>query len=64
MIFTEEEAIKERQWADDKKYHAARFAWKNQNRYIPSGKLNWRQWWEKMFSDNLMDYAMKKKKDG
>lgn len=55
-------------WAEQKKYYAARSVWRKRFQTVPSGRhnKNWGQWFEKMFGENLDDYAkrMAKKKPG
>lgn len=60
MTYTEEE---EKALAEHKKYCAARFAWKNRKHTTTKGS-KWDAWFEKMFGENLYDYAkrMSKKK--
>lgn len=57
-------AEQERQWAEDKKLHAARWAWRNRRRYTPQ-RITWERWFEKKFGEPLQKYAerMIKEKD-
>tara|TARA_B100000497_G_scaffold125504_1_gene162102 strand:+ start:1583 stop:1789 length:207 start_codon:yes stop_codon:yes gene_type:complete len=68
VIFTKEEQEREDMWAQQKKYYAARSVWRKRFQTVPSGRhnKNWGQWFEKMFGENLDDYAkrMAKKKPG
>ena len=50
--------------AEQKMYHAARFAWKKRKELTPKG-VKWDVWFEKMFGENLYKYAerMAKKKE-
>ena len=57
MIFTKAEQQKEDLWAQQKKYHAARMTWKRRMQIVPSGRRTWAQWFEKMFGENLEEYA-------
>jgi len=57
VIFTEEDLAKENVWAAQKKYYAARMTWKRRMQIVPSGRRTWAQWFEKMFGENLEEYA-------
>jgi len=57
VIFSKEDQAKEDQWADQKKYYAARMTWKRRMQIVPSGRRTWAQWFEKMFGENLEEYA-------
>ena len=59
VIFTEEEQKKEDLWAQQKKYHAARYVWKKRFNEVPSGRhgKTWGQWFEKMFGESIELYA-------
>ena len=47
---------KERSWEEQKKLHAARFAWRRRTQRTPKG-VKWDAWFEKMFGENLYEYA-------
>ena len=44
------------------KYHAARYVWKKRRITVPRKKITWHVWWDKMFKDDLLDYAERNKK--
>ena len=54
----------EQDWTEQKKYYAARSAWKKRLKRTPRG-IRWDAWFEKMFGENLYEYAerMAKKKE-
>ena len=63
MISTKEQEAK---WAEEKKYHAARWVWVRRRARTPKTMVTWEQWWEKMFQDNYREYTdkqMAKKKE-
>jgi hypothetical protein len=60
VIYTKEE---EQELAEQKKYHAARFAWKKRKELTPKGVIKWDAWFEKMFGENLYEYAERKAKE-
>ena len=60
MIYTKEE---EQELAEQKKYHAAKFAWKKRKELTPKGVIKWDAWFEKMFGENLYEYAERKAKE-
>ena len=45
------------------KYHAARYVWKKRRETVPRKKISWHAWWDKMFKDDLLDYAVRNKKN-
>jgi hypothetical protein len=49
----------EKQWAEEKKYYAARFVWRRRGQRTPSRRYTWQQWWEKKFDDNYRQYTQK-----
>ena len=57
MISTEDEL------QEQKKYHAARFVWKRRRNRTPNKQVMWQAWFEKMFGENLDDYAKRKAKE-
>lgn len=57
--FTKEEAKQERQWAEDKKYHAARSVWIKQRHMTPKRRITWARWFERMFGEPLEQYAQR-----
>ena len=59
MTYTEHE---EQEMAEQKKYYAARYAWKKRKDLTPKG-IKWDVWFEKMFGENLYDYAERKSKE-
>jgi len=63
VIFTKEEQQQEALWAEQKKYHAARMAWRRRTRMVPSGKRSWAQWFRKMFGERLEVYARRMAKN-
>ena len=63
MVLTPEDEAREKRWADDLKYHAARGIWFKRNERTPSGKSTWLMWLEKKFSDSYMDYVAAKKEE-
>jgi len=58
---TEEEQAQEKQWAEDIKYHAARWCWKRRGhatpRSLPHRRVTWEEWFEKKFGEPLDAYA-------
>tara|TARA_R100001086_G_scaffold143939_1_gene75849 strand:+ start:785 stop:1024 length:240 start_codon:yes stop_codon:yes gene_type:complete len=55
----------ERQWEQEKKLHAARWAWRNRRRYTRR-KVTWERWFEQKFGEPLQVFAqrmMEKKND-
>ena len=58
MTSTDEEELYEQ-----KKYYAARFAWRRRGRRTPNKRIWWENWFEKMFGEELEDYARRKAKD-
>ena len=59
-ISTEEQ---EALWAEQIKYHAARYIWKKQDHVVPyrSKKQNWREWWESKYKESYIGYVEKMK---
>ena len=57
LTFTKEEQAKEDKWAQDKMYHAARYAWKKRFDPLPFGRGTWAEWFKKMFNRDLFEYA-------
>jgi hypothetical protein len=49
-------ADQERQWAEEIKLHAARWAWRHRRRYTPR-RITWERWFEKKFGEPLQVYA-------
>jgi hypothetical protein len=56
VISTKEQEAK---WAEEKKYHAARYVWPRRHYKTPKQMVTWEQWWEKMFQDNYREYTNK-----
>ena len=59
MIYTKEE---EQELAEQKKYYAARHAWRKRKERTLKG-IKWDAWFEKMFGENLYEYAERKAKE-
>jgi len=59
-IYTKEEQL---ELAEQKKYYAARHAWTRRRELTPKGNMKWDVWFEKMFGENLYDYAERKAKE-
>jgi hypothetical protein len=61
LTLTEEEQAQEKQWAEDIKYHAARWCWKRKSHSAPNNpphrRVTWEQWFEKKFGEPLNVYA-------
>jgi hypothetical protein len=53
---------REQKWADDKKYYAARSAWKRRHQLVEGKGYTWGQWFQRMFGEKLTDYAARKAK--
>ena len=51
---------REQKWADDKKYYAARSAWKRRHQLVEGKGYTWGQWFQRMFGEKLTDYAKRK----
>ena len=60
MTYTDEE---EQELAEQKKYYAARHAWIRRKELTPKGNMKWDAWFEKMFGENLYEYAERKAKE-
>ena len=58
-----EDLEREQKWAADKKYYAARSAWRRRHQVIEGKGYTWGQWFEKMFDEKLTDYAKRKAAD-
>ena len=56
MIFTADEQAEHDREEESKKYHAARYAWRNKHKLTPRG-VSWSQWFEDKFGEPLDDYA-------
>jgi hypothetical protein len=65
LTLTEEEKAQEKQWADDIKYHAARWCWRRKGFATPNNpphrRVTWEQWFEKKFGEPLEAYAERMK---
>ena len=56
-MMTPEELAREQEWADNIKYHAARYVWLKRRQRTSDGRMSWAQWFEKKFGEPLNDYA-------
>ena len=54
---------REQKWEDDKKYYAARSAWKRRHQLVEGKGYTWGQWFQRMFGEKLTDYAARKAKE-
>jgi hypothetical protein len=55
-----EDLEREERWAAEKKYYAARSVWKRRNQLVPGKGFTWGQWFQRMFGENLMEFAARK----
>jgi len=62
---TPEQRAQEDEWAAQIKLCAARHAWRQQKRFVPSRRMTWTRWWEKKFGEGetLVEFARRARKE-
>lgn len=60
---TPEDEAREKRWAEEIKYYAARDVWRKRTAICPISKVSWQEWWEKKFNDDYMGYVAQKKEE-
>ena len=63
MTLTPEDEAREKRWAEEIKYYAARDVWRKRTAICPISKVSWQEWWEKKFNDDYMTYVAQKKEE-
>ena len=64
-FMTPEQRVEEDEWAAQIKLCAARHAWRQQKRFVPSRRMTWARWWEKKFGEGetLIEFARRARKE-
>ena len=64
-LMTPEQRAQEDEWAAQIKLCAARHAWRQQKRFVPSRRMTWTRWWEKKFGEGetLVEFARRARKE-
>ena len=61
-LMTDQEIAREEELAESIKYHAARFVWRNKDRYTPK-RIPWPVWFEKKFGESFSEFVKRKSQE-